>query len=184
MTVLLPTVNVPLVIALLMPLRVLTLPRSWVRAPPIVRVRLFATLLLFAPIWNCNPSPLSWVETVLFLLSRAMPLNWAVDAIRSTSETSWLTSACRFARSLAVSVSFADCTESSRIRERRLWVSAKAPSAVWIRLMLSCAFRCAWLRPRIWFFSFSETAMPAASSEARLIRSPVDSLSAMREYAS
>jgi len=41
----------------------------------------------------------------------------------------------------------------------------------------SSAFRVPWVRPRIWARIFSEIDRPAASSEARLMREPLDSFS-------
>src|SRR5690554_3562545 len=63
------------------------------------------------------------------------------------------------------------------MRFSMLWTSARAPSAVWMTLIPSWAFRIAWFIPRIWARIFSEIASPAASSPARLILRPEESRS-------
>src|SRR6188768_3128840 len=67
--------------------------------------------------------------------------------------------------------------ESSRIRCRILLISPVAPSAIWTRAMPSSAFDLARPMPRILERMVSDTERPAASSEARLMRRPVDSFS-------
>src|SRR5690554_6616140 len=63
------------------------------------------------------------------------------------------------------------------MRLSMLWTSARAPSAVWMTLIPSWAFRIACFIPRIWARIFSEMASPAASSPARLILKPEESRS-------
>jgi hypothetical protein len=87
--------------------------------------------------------------------------------------SSWLTAA----RSSEERVSLAACRASSRIRWSMECTSLRAPSAVWIMEMPSWALRMACARPRTWARSFSLMASPAASSAARLIRKPLESLS-------
>ena len=116
------------------------------------------------PTWNC------WAA---YEPSRMVRLLKVVEvAMRSSSLSSWPTSACSEARSEAELVALAACTASSRTRCRMLVDSCMAPSAVWARLMPSLALRAAWLRPRICEVIRSEMARPAASSLAELMRRP------------
>ena len=113
------------------------------------------------PTWNC------WAA---YEPSRMVRLLKVVEvAMRSSSLSSWPTSACSEARSEAELVALAACTASSRTRCRMLVDSCMAPSAVWARLMPSLALRAAWLRPRICEVIRSEMARPAASSLAELV---------------
>ena len=91
---------------------------------------------------------------------------------RKDEISSWIasTSSCVF-------VWFAAWTDSSRILWSILCTSESAPSAVSRTEVPSIAFRFACSKPRICARSFVAIAIPAASSDARLIRSPVDSRS-------
>ncbi len=72
---------------------------------------------------------------------------------------------------------FDHCTASSRMRCRIECISFSEPSAVCTSEMPSWALRLAWAVPRIWARMPSEIARPAASSAARLMRSPEESFS-------
>ncbi len=78
-----------------------------------------------------------------------MPLNWALEPIRSTSEPSMFTSDWIAALSFADSEPFLYCTASSRTRCSIEWTSCRLPSAVCTSEMASWELRWAWSRPPI-----------------------------------
>ncbi|MNT19809.1 hypothetical protein D3C72_1550870 [compost metagenome] len=89
-----------------------------------------------------------------------------ISACRATN------SACRAARSALVLVPLAACTASVFMRCRMSWISLSAPSATFTSEMPSWMLRAACWPPRTCASRFSEIDSPAASSEARLTRSP------------
>ena len=91
----------------------------------------------------------TWNVIVFAALSSWMPLNWALDPIRSTSEASMLISDWIAALSVVDSEPFLYCTARSRTRCSMEWTSCSEPSAVCTSEMASCAFRWAWSRPPI-----------------------------------
>ncbi len=134
-----------------------------VRKLPVVAVMVWLAL---APTWKVaepkEPSSSFW------------PLNSVVPAMRSSSDSSWPTSAWMALRSPAELVALADCTDSSRTRCRMFPAPASALSATWDSEMPSLALRAAWFIPRICEVNRSEMARPAASSLALLMRRPED----------
>ena len=124
-----------------------------------------ASTLPFAP---------TWIVTVVAELdeNRAMPLNFELSRMRTSSAVSCATSAVILAWSDVDSVPLANWIDSSRTRCRIECISLSEPSAVWTSEMPSCALRLACAVPRIWARMPSEIARPAASSAARLMRRP------------
>ena len=86
-------------------------------------------------------APICRLIAVLPPVRMFTPLNCVDVAMLSISARSEVNSVFRLARSVLLIVSLAACTASSRIRDRMLWASLIAPSAVWMRLMPSCALR-------------------------------------------
>jgi hypothetical protein len=89
----------------------------------------------------------------------------------------------KYDRSVVPTVPLAAWVANSRIRDSKLPIDAAAPSATWVKLIPSLAFRAAWLMLRIWARNVSDTPKPAASSAARVIRNPDDNRSTERANA-
>ena len=81
----------------------------------------------------------------------------------------------RLCRSLSLFVSFAYCTETSRILCKTFSISLCAPSTVSTKDQPSKALQMAWSVPRISALRRDAIETPAASSDAELIRAPDDS---------
>lgn len=119
----------------------------------------------FAPTWS--------VLSLNVPSSSGAPLNRVLVAMRSMSAVSWVISLWMAASPPEPRTSpLAACTARVRMRWRIAWVSLRPPSAVCNSEMPSRVLRAAWSSPPTWAFMPSEIARPAASSAARLIRSP------------
>ena len=112
----------------------------------------------------------TWKVIVTAAFRTLMPLNSALEPMRSISDASWLTSVWIALRSLSLSEPFLNWTASSRTRWSIEWTSSSEPSAVCTIEMPSWALRFAWSTPLICARMRSEIARPAASSAARLMR--------------
>ena len=140
---------------------------------------------IFIEIWFCVPVPEpTWNEKAALVSttpaapsSKVVPAQVVACEIRSISLIIAFISVCRLRRSWLLLVSFADCTAISRIRCSTFSISLCEPSAVSNNAWASNALRTLWLVPRISADKREEIATPAASSDAELIRFPVDSLS-------